>query len=49
MVIINTKAAEVNIHALSPLSSFAWGAGVRDDGGVGAATAGGALGWEGAS
>ena len=27
MVIIKTKAAEVSIHALSPLSSFAWGAG----------------------
>jgi hypothetical protein len=28
MVIISTKAAEVNIHALSPLSSFGAGVGV---------------------
>ena len=40
MVIINTKAAEVSIHALSPLSSFAGGAGAAALGAEG--TAGGA-------
>jgi hypothetical protein len=47
MVIISTRAAEVNIHALSPLSIFGWEAeagvagvgGVAEEGGVSGAIA----------